>query len=955
MTTFRIDIVVQPSQAVDGIDVIDRRLQRVEKRAFSLTKLLRNIFLFVGIAQSIREVARLSDVFTNAQNRIRLVTISTAQLNAVTDELFKISARTRVSFEATSTLFARTALATRDLGLSQQETLNFTEALNRAIILSGASAQEANAAIIQLSQGLASGTLRGDELRSVLEQLPKVADVIAEKMEVVRGELRLLGEQGKISAAQIIDAFKDASLRLGIEFGTTIPTISQGFAVLTTAVIKYIAEVNEAEGISESFARALITISENLDTLGRSAVAVGIFLAVALVAKGLVPATVAVFKLTAAIALNPFGALAIGILAATSVLIAFKDEVNFTVKGAATLDDAFVVTWVNIQEGAALARTRIQELAKENPQIAAGLEAAFAPVKDLFNSLFGDIEASLGGLLVFTARVTDMLVSLFTGTGNAIDAVFSKLSSTISKKFNDIVNDMAKALPRVVVVAKAIGVVFSKLSTFLGEAFTDAFNRVVEDFNKVLAFFGKAQIAISDFFPNIGNELDTFFEDLGKIAGEAFETGASSSFEAAATGFLADVEAEAQRRLAAAKLAAANAEDPQLDLPGTRSDRVPLAVRDQIDFLNKEAAALKLTTLERDVQNDLLKLEGKLRTKNVNVTPEIQAELRALIQRNQALAAMADIMEEIKGPQQDLLERGEALNQLFLDPKSALSVADFTREIDRLAVAQAELNIDQNQGTFADGFIVGIDNMRESIKNFASEAGAAFGNFFESVSAGFADAIANTIIFGGSLREALGGAARSALQSLLSGLIELGVQYVINAALGESIKAASTASSVAQAAVTTTAWAPPAALVSLASFGANALPALAGIAAAVALAKSFADGGFVSGAGGSRSDSIPAMLSNGEFVINAASTARNRPLLESINNDRSTANPLGDRGTALNEVDSGAAANTGNTTVINVLDPSLVGDFLTSPSGERVLINVIERNANSISQLLGRN
>lgn len=934
MTTFRIDIVVQPSRAVDGIDMIDRRLQRVEKRAFSLTKLLRNVFFFVGIASSIREVARLSDVFTNAQNRIRLVTTSTAQLNAVTEELFKISARTRVSFEATSTLFARTALATRDLGLSQQETLNFTEALNRAIILSGASAQEANAAIIQLSQGLASGTLRGDELRSVLEQLPKVADVIAEKMEVVRGELRLLGEQGKISAKEIIEAFKDASLRLGIEFGTTIPTISQGFAVLVTATIKYIAEVNEAEGVSESFARVLILVSENLDTIGRAAVAAGIFLATVLVAKGIVPATTAVIALTAAIAANPFGALAIAILAATSVLIAFKDEINVTASGAATLDDAFVVAGTNIVEAMEKAKIKVGELAEDFPLIAAAVEQGVAPIKSVFDSLFGDIEASLGGALIFAARVSDMLVSLFSNTASAIGAVFNTLPSAFGKLFIDLVNRV-------------------------GKASGDMVNEVIEGVNTLRALVNQAPLELLNF-EALENTFKTGFEDLGKISADAFKGASSSRFEDAATGFLADVEAEAQRRLAAAKLAAANAEDPKLDEPGKRSDRVPLAVRELIELLNKEAEALKLTSRQREVQNDLLKVEKKLRSSNVNVTDEIREELRALIERNQALAAMADILEDIRGPQQDLLERGIALNRMFLmTGEGTLSLSEFRREMERLGVAMAELNIDQGEGTFADGFIVGMEDMRESVKNFASEAVEAFTGFFDSIADGFADAIANTIVFGGSLREALGGAARSALQELLSGLIKLGVQYVINATLGKTASAAATAAGVVEAATLSAAWANTAAFVSLGSFGANALPAQAGIASTVALAQglalALADGGFVSGAGGSRSDSIPAMLSNGEFVINAASTARNRPLLESINNDSSTANPLGDRGTALNEVDSAAGANAGNVTVVNVLDPSLVGDFLTSPSGERVLINVIERNANSISQLLGRN
>src|SRR5690606_2602352 len=98
------------------------------------------------------------------------VTTGTENLTTVTSRLFDVANRTRSSFEGTANLYARVALATKELGIGQQELLTFTERVNQAIILSGASAQEAQAGLIQLSQGLASGALRGDELRSVLEQ-----------------------------------------------------------------------------------------------------------------------------------------------------------------------------------------------------------------------------------------------------------------------------------------------------------------------------------------------------------------------------------------------------------------------------------------------------------------------------------------------------------------------------------------------------------------------------------------------------------------------------------------------------------------------------------------------------------------------------------------------------------------------------------------------------------------
>jgi tape measure domain-containing protein len=136
-------------------------------------------------------------------------------------------------------------LAGKDLGITQKELTQFTESLNQAIILSGASAVEAQAGLIQFSQGIASGALRGDELRSVLEQLPVVADILAKELNVTRGELRELGAQGAITSDIILKAFANARVELSERFARTVPTISQSFQVLRNAVVKTFGEFDK--------------------------------------------------------------------------------------------------------------------------------------------------------------------------------------------------------------------------------------------------------------------------------------------------------------------------------------------------------------------------------------------------------------------------------------------------------------------------------------------------------------------------------------------------------------------------------------------------------------------------------------------------------------------------------------------------------------------------------------
>lgn len=197
----------------------------------------------VGIAAAAafaaKKVIDYSDAYTNLQNRLVNVTEGSEDLANVTARLFKLSDDTRSSFTATGEFYARLATSTKELGLTQNDVFEFTESLTKAIKVSGAAAQESQAAMIQLSQGLASGTLRGDELRSVLEQLPAVADVIAKGLGVTRGKLRELGAEGKITSKQIIDAFAEQKDAIDAKFANTVPTFGDMLVRLENMFVRF--------------------------------------------------------------------------------------------------------------------------------------------------------------------------------------------------------------------------------------------------------------------------------------------------------------------------------------------------------------------------------------------------------------------------------------------------------------------------------------------------------------------------------------------------------------------------------------------------------------------------------------------------------------------------------------------------------------------------------------------
>jgi tape measure domain-containing protein len=213
-----------------------------------------------------KEVIALSDAYKNLTNRIRTVTDSEAEAISVRAKLLELANRTRSDVGATTEGYVRLASATKSLNLSQSQLLSFTESLNKTIKLSGATGAEAQAGLIQFAQGLGAGALRGDELRSVMEQLGPVADVIAKQLGTTRAGLKAFGEQGKITADVVVAAFAAQREEIDRKFGKSVATFSDLWTVLHNNVEAAVGQLVEAIGgmpqLEKAFASAGKTIAE---------------------------------------------------------------------------------------------------------------------------------------------------------------------------------------------------------------------------------------------------------------------------------------------------------------------------------------------------------------------------------------------------------------------------------------------------------------------------------------------------------------------------------------------------------------------------------------------------------------------------------------------------------------------------------------------------------------------
>ena len=203
------------------------------------------------------------------------------------------------------------------------------------------------------------------------------------------------------------------------------------------------------------------------------------------------------------------------------------------------------------------------------------------------------------------------------------------------------------------------------------------------------------------------------------------------------------------------------------------------------------------------------------------------------------------------------------------------------------ALQKGWAQMDQAMLNPINGWTAAVQNFGNQARDIAGQTQSIFSSAFNNISTDITDAIMS-----GQLSfSTLGDIASNVVREIITGFVRMGVQMALNAALNATLGTAAAGQSMILAGTTATAWAPAAAMASLATLGANSVPAAAALTSTTALATSlavipgFATGGYVSGAGTGTSDSIMARLSDGEFVVNASATKRNRALLEAINSN----------------------------------------------------------------------
>lgn len=330
---------------------------------------------------------------------------------------------------------------------------------------------------------------------------------------------------------------------------------------------------------------------------------------------------------------------------------------------------------------------------------------------------------------------------------------------------------------------------------------------------------------------------------------------------------------------------------------GEAMNRAANSYEDAVDplaRLNRETKQnsdlLDLQGTARTVATQVMQVENMLRERGITLTKAERAELEASATAYQRKADLAKELDSIYaqsiGKQQELTDKVTALNQALAN--GWINEQFYKQGLADIGKEALNTKLQMQNATFEEGMLSSIGRITDGYHGMISGLSDSFGGFFQQTSDGFAESIGHSIAFGDSMKDALGNAARTAVAGLISSLVKLGIQYAVNAALGQGLAAAATAASATEAAALSAVWATPAALASLATLGTNSVPAMAAVAGTIATTQAFAlagmagfeEGGYTGNYGRKE---VAGVVHGQEFVMNAEATARNRPMLEAMN------------------------------------------------------------------------
>lgn len=910
-------LIAAQQKVNDRLDKMDGQFAKTGKAADSTSKSfasLTKVATALTAALSVREIAAYADAWTTVNNKLANSVRVGEQLTSVTQRVFDISQNTRASLDATASLYARLERATRSYGTSAEDLTRLTTIINQGFVVSGATAEEASNAVIQLSQGLAAGALRGEEFNSVTEQGSRLANALADSLGVDIGQLRAMAAQGQLTTDVVVNGLLSQGDAIGREFSNMISTIGQSLTIAGNNLTQFIGSSTTVRASVAIFNDTVVTLSENLDAVSTVVIAVAAVIGSRYVAALTMAAAsqlkVAATAFTASTSLSAFGA-ATGV--ARSALALVGGPV-----GAATLAASAIFYFYQKAQEAKKAAVELADgvnklIGEMKDMSATELSATIAKLRSAIpelNSVLADAQAEYDKTSARVANLTKEVDNWGLGTKRgrqanealtgAIDAqstaaaALEKAQRNLSQTQNavgiaqaNLNGNMAQGIDLLKRNGEEAGVAAGMMNQ-LGKAIgfaagqKEKFNatsltvqrdpkqqQVLDDLysqNELLSETNlrkREQLKVEQQLRKLGADDETI-RIARENAGANFDLAESQKEVAKETKASAKEQTAAERAeesrakklqdlsnemaVAALKSKGLNREAAQLAAvqelgAGATQAQIQQAQQQagQIFDIQQQAADKKAaidadSAAKAKQQRDLDNAQLDRQLKAGDVTFEQSQQRRAQIAADYSKAIADASSQAVVTPQQQLAGQVDPVQQLANENAQKLAlIKEYTAqrvitEEQGLALMNAANTEYEAQRTAAQWQLLsqqglGYDMLTSAVDAFAGNA---------------SNAITGILTGTMSVSDAMRSLGSTILNSVINSLVQVGVEALKNFIVGQTMGDAAAAASVGQAAVVASAWAPAAAMTSLATLGANSVPAAAAITSTVGLSSGLA-------------------------------------------------------------------------------------------------------------------
>ncbi len=348
-----------------GVDPFTASVARATGGVSDLrTKLAPLAAAFAAVTASIgvTEIVNIADAYAQMIARLKLATQYTGDFEQVQVLLKSAAKDSRAPLLDMVNLYSSMSPALQKLGKDAAQSTEIITTITKAVGISGVASASAKAAIVQLGQGFASGTLRGEELNSVLEQVPGLSRAIAAGLGVDTDALKHMGAEGVLTSVRIIEALEKVASQVDADFQALPPTVEQSMQRISDEFMQFVGGIDNSIGATAGLSAGLIGLADNIDTVAQIAIPALAAAAAIMVARlGLMTAA-AVKAAVALAATNPIAAAA-GVAAATAAYYALNKVLDDVAENAGKVD---VEKTASDTKRAANARLKVEkDLARE--------------------------------------------------------------------------------------------------------------------------------------------------------------------------------------------------------------------------------------------------------------------------------------------------------------------------------------------------------------------------------------------------------------------------------------------------------------------------------------------------------------------------------------------------------------------------------------------------------------